>query len=215
MSMSDPPPVQLRDRQRIEKWTRWMQHNPEAGQGDPSFVWSQIAELSLHRQYYQQVIRTAQSAELPDSSFWQYFHSTYLRSQAAGIRRQADPHKDAISLRRILEELHRDLSKIARQAWVAEPRDALTAAEVATDIDRLVQGVSPVTELVDWRVAHMDRRSVAAPLTVTTVDAALDALVAVFQRYARYLMSATVHFEVTITDDWQAIFRRAWLPEPT
>jgi hypothetical protein len=214
MLMSDQPSVQLRDRQRIEKWTRWMQHTPDATQADPSFVWSQIAELSLHRQFYRQVIRMAQNAELPNSSFWQYFHSTHLRSQAAGIRRQADAHKDVISLRRILEELHRDLCQITGPGWVAEPSDALTAAEVAADIDRLVQGVSPVTELVDWRVAHMDRRSVAAPLTVTTVDAALDVLVAVFQRYARYLMSATVYFDVTITDDWQAIFRRAWLPEP-
>jgi hypothetical protein len=60
----------------------------------------------------------------------------------------------------------------------------------------------------------MDRRSVAAPLTVTTVDAALDVVVTMFQRYARYLMSATVYFDVTITDDWQAIFRQPWLPQP-
>src|SRR2546430_2220040 len=107
-----PPATQLRADQRITKWSAWMQHNPNATQADPSFVWSQIAEMSLHRQYYRQVIRMATTAELPASSFWQYFHSTYLRSQAAGIRRQADRDRKVISLRRVLVELQGDLSKI-------------------------------------------------------------------------------------------------------
>jgi hypothetical protein len=119
-----PTAVELRDRPRIDKWVAWMQHNPNASQSDPGSIWSQIAEMSLHRQHYKRVIGMAEDAELPPSSFWQYLHSTYLRSQAAGIRRQADRHRDAVSLRRVLDELHADLSRLGGPAWVANADDA-------------------------------------------------------------------------------------------
>lgn len=59
----------------------------------------------------------------------------------------------------------------------------------------------------------MDQRPVASPLNVQTVDAALETVIPVFQGYARFLMSSTVYFDVTIIDDWTAIFRRAWLAD--
>lgn len=190
-----------------------MRHNPNSRPDVPSSIWAQLAELAWHQKVHTQVIRLAERAELPPSSFWQYFHSTYLRSQAAGIRRQGDTGPRVLSLGRVLYELHRELERLGRPAWMPPSELQLTADQVKADRDKLAAELQTLKRIVDRRVAHTDHRPVRATLNTTTVDAAFNSLVEMFQRYERHLLGATTYFDLTIEDDWQAIFRRPWTPD--
>jgi hypothetical protein len=88
---------------QVEKWKRWMAIDPDWTQDKPMPIWHQIAEMEAHRYHYRSVVRVAQESDLPGSSFWgTSTRCTYTHTQAAGIRRQVDTHRDVQSLGRLL-----------------------------------------------------------------------------------------------------------------
>jgi hypothetical protein len=202
---------ELPEKDHAEKWARWMKHHPSAKPSDPGFIWSQVVVIAHYRDIYESVTRIAVQADLPPSQFWGYLNSTYLHSQASAIRRLADTGKGTVSLRRILIELAQDLSRLGCPGYVANPANAMTAAQVRADGKRLDRDVAEVKAIVDQRVAHMSEAEVSDDLTVGRVHDAIDAVTDIFQRYEAFLTDATTDVIPLIENDWAAIFRRPWL----
>jgi hypothetical protein len=73
--------------------------------------------------------------------------------------------------------------------------------------------VRPIKRLVDQRIAHTDRRTVDELLRVTPLHDAMDVLFDVFRRVEVFLTGRTTPvLTPTIQYDWEAVFRRPWLP---
>ena len=56
--------------------------------------------------------------QLPDSYWWEFMRDTYGTTQAVAVRRQADTHRDAASLGKLIEEIRDDAARITREFWL-------------------------------------------------------------------------------------------------
>jgi hypothetical protein len=97
--------------QRIAKWTRWIQGPTIAGD---------VTNMHLQRHAWLEVSQVIQSnGQLPDSYWWKFMLDTYRHTQASAVRRQADTHKDAASLGKLIEQIRDDPTRITRDFWLA------------------------------------------------------------------------------------------------
>jgi hypothetical protein len=105
-----------------------------------------------------------------------------------------------VSLGRVLDELAEDLDRLGCPGYSTladDPDDdaqqsyCLTADQVRADRLRLDEGVSEVKDIVDRRVAHMDKAKVTEPLKVSPVHESIDTLISFFQRYETFLTGGT------------------------
>ena len=118
--------------------------------------------------------------------------ATYATTQSAGVRRQADTHRDAASLANLISEIHSDAAAITKDWWIGlweeakhdelmqlraeESWDARWASADGTHLDPAIPGqdlaqlereAAKVKAYVDWHVAHTDRRAAATTVTLT------------------------------------------------
>jgi hypothetical protein len=89
-----------------------------------------------HRAVFLDVIGIAdENEELPESSFWAYFHDTYAITQAVAVRRQADTRSGVGTLDRLITEIAGDPKRCSREFWVGlwekDPRPEIEALKQA------------------------------------------------------------------------------------
>ena len=158
--------------QRIEKWTRWIDGPIKAS----------VITMNHHRQIWRglsEVIRANES--LPDSAWWEHYFNVYAEMQAMAVRRQADLHRDAASLAKLVSEVSEDLEQLTPEWWVGlwdieagdtfeeaiarcQWHDAfggevgvhLDPAIPAADLKRLLEGSEAVRKHVDRHIAHSE-----------------------------------------------------------
>lgn len=159
--------------QRIEKWQDWMEHgvaNDVFAMHHHRNIWIQLHKLIEANVYLRE----------SESSFWGFLFQTYAKTQAVAVRRQADDHRDAGSLGRVMHEMTVTPDLITRDFWLslwnhdgdtdgywqrlAERQwemlfgggNHLDPAIPAADLKALQEGSERVTRHVDKHVAHMD-----------------------------------------------------------
>lgn len=212
---------------RIAKWQDWLDNR----------IRPDLVTVYAHRETFNEVMRiAAENEQLPDSYFWDFLRATYAASQAVAVRRQADVNPRTITLGRLLTEIASDATRFTRKFWVGlwesgPPPIGLSFAEKAftkqwagdvgdhldpaipnADLADLRSKTDAVTGYVDEQVAHSDAKPRSAIPTFADLDAAVDLLGHLFQKYGNlltasmYLGLAPVH-----QDDWLAIFRQPWI----
>jgi HEPN superfamily AbiU2-like protein len=214
--------------QRIEKWTRWINGS----------IRSDVLTMHLQRDAWRDVSKILDDhGDLPESYWWEFMRDTYAVSQAVAVRRQADTHKDAASLGKLIEEIRDDASRVTREFWVelwddSDPwmlREAergwtkhfaggvgnhLDPSIPATDLDVLTAAAFKVKGYVDQHVAHSDASAVPASVTLTLKDVheVIDTIGHLFKKYNNLLTASTYVFLVPVIEhDWKAIFREPWI----
>lgn len=196
-----------------------------------------VVALHHHRQIWRRVGEITQQAALPPSTFFDALSAWYATSQMTAVRRLVDRDRRALSLRRLLDDLIEHPTVMSRERhvalWLRDPAEEWTEREgnasyghfadatgerlniaaIEADRDRAVEAADAIKHYVDQRVAHRDLQPVAEVPTWREVDAAIDAFAEIVTKYTG-LLKAThwAQFEPVIQYDWEAPFRRAWLP---
>jgi hypothetical protein len=95
--------------QRIAKWTRWINGT----------IKTDVLTMHLQRDAWIEVSKILQeNGQLPDSYWWEFMVDTYIVAQAVAVRRQADAHRDAASLRNLIAQVADDPTRITCELWL-------------------------------------------------------------------------------------------------
>jgi len=169
---------------------------------------------------------------LPGSHFFTYLGDWYATTQASAVRRQADPSPRVISLTVLLTEIRDDPTRLSREWFLAhydtldrrygeEEFDEHFAGKVGTHIDpeivaadlhSLIESAERVREHVDKLVAHTDRRPPETPLTFDELNAAIEGMTHLFEKYTLLLTMSSWGTLVPVPQyDHLAIFREPWI----
>jgi hypothetical protein len=212
---------------KIAKWQSWLDNR----------IRPDLVTVYAYRDTFNEVVRiAADNEQLPDSYFWDFLRGTYATSLAVAVRRQADVDPRTITLARLLTEIASDAPRLTREFWVGMwepgPRPiGLTVAENAfaeqwagnmgdhldpaipnADLADLRSKTDAVTRYVDQHVAHSDAKPRSAIPTFADLDAAVDCLGYLFQKYGNLLTASMYPGLVPVhQDDWLAIFRQPWI----
>ncbi len=216
---------------RIDKWKRWCEGTFN----------NNVLTMYLQRYAWREVVKILQDhGQLPDSYWWEFMRDTYATTQAIAVRRQADTHRDAASLGKLIEEIRDDASQLTREFWIGlwdEPTDTvrrrlthlhaeqgwndqyggsigthLDPAIPAKDFDTLTAASTNVKQYVDEHVAHADAVPAEVTLTLDEVHDAVDVIGDLFKKYYNLLTASSyVQLEPVIQDNWKAVFREPWL----
>jgi hypothetical protein len=214
--------------QRVDKWTKWIDGTIKAN----------VLTMHLHRDTWREVAKMLEErGDLPDSYWWEFMLDTYAITQAVAVRRQADTHKDAASLGKLIEEVRDDPTNITRdhwlslwkpdgpfdslysaraweQQWGGEVGDHLDPAIPAADFEALTEGAQTIKAYVDRHLAHSDTSAVGSAVTLQVADlhAAIDVIGGQFQRYYNLFTAADMPILVpAIQHNWKAVFQIPWI----
>lgn len=205
---------------KIEKWHRWLAESK-----------GQIRSLLWSRQIYRETMATiAANAELPkQNSLYgaiQMWYATYVLS---GVRRQIKSSPQSISLARLLEDVRDNSHLISRAHWLALMKgsagehladDQLTrvageghyldAKTVARDLELLHAVALKCETYSDKRISHHDRGEEPELPTYAEVDATLEELSRIFQKYFVLVTGSFPIMETSIAYNWKRVFDIPW-----
>lgn len=91
----------------------------------PEICYRQVQDLAVRRHLFVEfrfLVEANPRLAKADSTFFDWLVLNYSDAMAIGIRRQVDPHRDAVSLLRILEEIAARPQLVSRTAFVARYR---------------------------------------------------------------------------------------------
>src|SRR5258707_279337 len=96
---------------KVAKWTAWIENE----------VKNDVLTLFHYRAVYRRVaeIINTREPQLPPSVFLDVWQSSYVTTQAAAVRRQADTRRDVASLGRLLVEIAARPRLLTREAFLA------------------------------------------------------------------------------------------------
>jgi hypothetical protein len=95
--------------QRIDKWWAWIDGT----------INNTVLTMYVRRDAWREVSKMLDAnGQLPDSYWWEFIRDTYATTHAVAVRRQADTHRDAASLGKLIEGIRDDGSRISREFWI-------------------------------------------------------------------------------------------------
>jgi len=171
---------------------------------------------------------------IPRTLAMDYLAGTYTQSQAVAVRRLVDLDPDVISLARLLDSIAAHPRLIARDWWIGqfEEIDRRASAGVGRDLRRcgarlrrsanrgsdlsdLRAEADRVKTLVDKVLAHRVENYSGPMVTQSDLNAALDTIGQLFQKYYMLVLVAE-WFRLTPPGLKQvmATFRVPWVPAP-
>jgi len=176
-----------------DQWDKWL------GQ-----LRLEVLTLFLYRQLWRMYIDAAIAAKVPSSFMFTFQQEAYATRQAVAIRRLCKARSGQYSFHNLLSEV-RDHPKLT-----PNPTDPL---DVAADIRSLSAGnLLRVHVYVDQFVAHRQESPTAVTASIEDIDAAVDQLGELFQKYTLLVQNELVRVDSVIAGDVMAPFRMAWLP---
>lgn len=203
-------------------------------------IWDEAVELLDYRSVYRYIRELIRwNLRLPDDSLvYNWINASYYATSMA-VRRLVDPSKGTISLRHLLKWISRRPTGITR-AWFVEasdPRsrevlpgqdrssadlyfDELTgacgphasAAVVKADLDKLCQAGETIQRYTHEYLAHRSARPTTWLVTYTDLNAAIEAIAQIADRYAR-LLKVGVVAEPPVPEELKTVFQVPWDPE--
>jgi hypothetical protein len=207
---------------RNAKWQRWI----------TGTINNNVLTMYIQRDAWREVSKMLEAnGQLPDSYWWEFMRDTYATTQAVAVRRQADTHRDAASLGKLIKEIRDDPGKITRGLWDEPPfgfehviaqngwaeqyggevGDHLDPAIPTADFETLRTAAANVKAYVDEHVAHADPAAASVTLTLGQVHGAVEVIGDLFKRYYNLLTAGSyVELVPAIQHDWKAVFRVPW-----
>ncbi len=206
---------------RIGKWRRWCDEQ----------IRPDVYTIYLHRHVFREVGTITRARDLPPSYFFDYLGETYATTQMIAVRRQADTSSRVCTLGRLLKEIAGDPARISRAFYVemwegdeargAAAFDSTFAGNVGSHIDpalvdrdlqTLTDTATGVGRYVDQYVAHKDARAKAVVPAFDDLNAAIDSIGGLYDKYNNALTASThAKLVAELDHDWKAVFRQPWI----
>lgn len=213
----------------IRRWKRWLK-----------IINRDIVGLSHQRRIFREIavmFQTNPTLQI-DGTVWHWLAANYASTAAVGVRRQADRRRDVISLERLLTEIAGNQGVLTRAWFVSQygrdrpltqrrdfqrfgERDfnkfagptspRISKSRILSDRRKLRRAAARVRHYVNKRLAHRALRGYRGPATFEDLNAAIDVLGRLLQRYSLLLNQAgMISIEPVIQGNWEAIFRVPW-----
>lgn len=219
------------DRQRdvdeglYEKWQEWIER-----------IYREVVTLFAYRSFYRGLAEMTQANDaIPASSFFDALAAWYGTTQSMGVRRQTDLGRDAISLAAPLTNMAAHPQVMTRERFLAlwdadehdqrrgneefdryagSSADRIEAERYQADLDCFQQTARPTKDYVDRLVAHNDQRELDRMVTYEELNAAIDLLEELVNKYMVLLKAIGVPSADPVHQaDWKNAFRIAWLKD--
>jgi hypothetical protein len=195
-----------------------------------------IITMHWNRAVYREVGEiVSANTSLPPSGFFTFLADTYATTQSVAVRRQSEVDSRVVSVGTLLAEIADDPSRLTRERYLAlhDADDAQFANQgfdhwagpggahvrpdiVLDDLDRLKGEVEAVTRYVDRHLAHADQRPLPDLPTFEVLNAAIDFLGGLFNKYNRLIRASSwATLEPVAQYDWLGVFRVPWIPSDT
>lgn len=207
----------------FEKWQAWIER-----------IYDEVVTLFAYRSFYRGLAEMTQAnGAIPASSFFDALGAWYGVTQAMGVRRQTDTSSDGVSLAKLLDSMAAHPQVMTRERYLTlwgdrghwqrrgnEQYDTYageSASEIASeryeaDRDRFQETARPIKDYVDRLVAHNDQRELDYVPTYVELNAAIDLLEELLNKYMVLLKATSVPSADPVHQaDWRNAFRVAWL----
>lgn len=207
------------------KWEAWIER-----------IYDEIVTLFSYRSYYRGLAEMTQAhGAIPPSSFFDALGSWYGVTQAMGVRRQTDLSADAVSLAKLLDNMATNPQVMTRERYLTlwgdeghwqrrgnEQYDTyagagsaeITSERYQADRDRFLDTARPIKDYVDRLVAHNDQRELDQVPTYVELNAAIDLLEELLNKYMVLLKVTSVPSADPVhQSEWRDAFRVPWLVE--
>jgi hypothetical protein len=198
--------------------------------------------MKHHEQLWQTMVAVIQlRAGHSSNTFLVHYTRIYVEAQVVAIRRLADTHSDALSLRKLLVDATKQPQILTRERyiasaenkedWVAEDRarrfdhlvapghDHINPSIAAADLTKLDEATERVCEYVDKQVAHLDKRNLSRgetpdPVTFGMIHDAIVTIGVIVQHWSSLLRDVHAVLKPTIQGDWKSTFRHPLFAPP-
>lgn len=142
-------------KQKIEKWQRWIER-----------IQDQLTKLMIYRSLnraYERVVNNNEELN-KGNQYLVYFRAIYADFAAMAIRRQARGHKDAVSLRDLLEDIAANPTALTR-TWLREfyATPGLTGISYAREMSDLLAD-STFEQFASKSAEHADPSAIQADI---------------------------------------------------
>jgi hypothetical protein len=216
----------------IRRWKRWLKiiNRDIVGLSHQRRIFREIAEI----------FRTNPTLRQSDGTIWLWLAENYASTASVGVRRQADRsgRRPVVSLERLLTEIAANPGVLTREWFVRQyvrgkpsivrrrfrrmgehdfnnfagsTSKRISARRVLSDRRRLRRAAARVGHYVNKRIAHRALRGYRGPATFADLNAAIDELGRLLQRYSLLLKQAgVISVEPVIQGDWEAVLRVPW-----
>ena len=217
-----PPAATVEGRRaRVRLWARWLKR-----------IESNIFEMTQHRWLYREIgaLVEANPALHVESAFYRWLRLIHVNDITMAIRREVDRNPRSISFLQLIDDIARHPHVISRRRWVhgyqhfmkdighrdfekfAKPgAQRIDARVIRKDRAALLAAARKVQRFVNTYIAHRSRYAMKRLPTFPELDAAVDFLGGLLQRYTLVITQAGLN-DVLVKDDWQKPFRVAWIP---
>ncbi len=208
-----------------EKWKRWIER-----------IYNETVTLFAYRAYWRGLAEMTQANdEIPPTSFFDALGSWYAVTQATGIRRQTDTGDDAVSIAKLLANMRAHPQVMTRERFLqlfgdeehwqrhAQEQydryadagaDRISPERYESDLTQFQDMARPVKEYVDRLIAHNDQRELDRVPTYIELNATIDLLGELLNKYMVLLTATGVpNAEPVHQQDWKVAFRVPWLRE--
>jgi hypothetical protein len=215
-----------------KKWVRWFEQ-----------ISNETHTLFLYRDYWRGLVEMTQAhGNIPPSTFFDALGVWYGATQATSIRRQLDSDRRSISFRNLLAEIaahpevmsrqrhvelwrNDDQRDGAQEAWKQRANgnydrfaggghDVIDPERTRADLERLEQIGRPVVRFVNKAVAHTDEEALGSTSTYEELNAVIDELGGLLEKYSSLLTATIVGALVPVHQgEWRQAFRVAWWNE--
>jgi hypothetical protein len=157
----------------------------------------------------------------------------YSSSLSVAMRRQADNNRDSVSYRRLLESIKANPYVVSRTRFkknfvdrryteadadegfdqlVGRGLEYLDLTRVDSEIQELIAKTDPLSNYVNKRIAHHDRKEFTAIPTFRELNTTIDFLGTLHERYYHIFRCLTIHSLVPVWHyDWKEVFRYPWI----
>ena len=209
--------------QKFEKWERWLEAIRE-----------EVMDLVRSKHIFWKlgdIVKNNPKIQKPNS-FYKFAGETYFVYAVMGIRRQIKPHKDSVSFAGLLQEIIEMPCVLSRKRFVALYERAaqfeanhdftefaqgnaehIDPNKVQQDLDKLKKLGREVVPFADERIAHYDKQLVENVPSFGELDACIDFLAELTEKYWLLFKAETIEMLVMpIVDCWEEIFRQPWIP---
>jgi hypothetical protein len=177
----------------LKRWNNWL-----------DTIYNDVQGILANRYVYQEVGKIIQAN--PDiqigSAFYAWMEVCYITTQATGVRRQADIHKDSASFVNLLGEI------------IEHPQilPNIISTEVNTDLSELKQTAKPMRQYVNKRIAHFDKSDLNNLPTYAELDSCLNFIEKLLKKYLRLFKGKHYPNIVPVFQyNWKEIFEIAWI----
>lgn len=217
---------------KVKKWNSWIE-----------VIHNECENLKIKSYFYREYLQIVKSN--PEIGSPQDFHiwvaKNYYESALMSIRRLIDDHKDAISLRNLLNEIKSEPYHITKEWYLSSHQDEvaktdniptvrdfakdyfektftdnkvnLSIVKIDTDLNIIIEVESKLSTFIDNALAHKNKgKKGNSAISTKEIE---DAILRVEEITIKYLSlfgrGNFVALEPTWQYDWQIIFTKPWI----